>query len=258
MLSKFSLFCTLWLGLLATFGPHDAVAAERPDRLTREAVALFRSVVKQHKPREFGSCTLTDRWNDYPVPEEVARRHLGMKLHAELVSPSRTTPAEVIDPEGAIRQAFCSNSEAAKQTEALVEGFRSGAINIEKGPYDLYPRLTPASGLFLPDLRPRLQAGSLQAFWHATDALPSTAQSDHRTELVCELRPYAGGNEPFTVSTVSTSQTNTNCSFRSPRLIEILVFATILPARVWTICLRRNGITPKPSIGSFRLKMATN
>jgi hypothetical protein len=65
-----------------------------------------------------------------------------MRVHAELASPSTaTTPAEVIDPEGAIRQAFCSNAEAARQMEAQVEDFRSGALNIEKGPFDLHPRL---------------------------------------------------------------------------------------------------------------------
>ena len=84
---------TLWLGLLAAAEPRDVVAAEPPDRPTLEAIALFRSVVK-HKPGELGSCALTDRWNHYAVPKELARRHLGMKLHAELVSPSAaTTPA---------------------------------------------------------------------------------------------------------------------------------------------------------------------
>jgi hypothetical protein len=139
--SKFSLIWTLWLGLLAAAEPRDVVAAEPSARLTLEAIALFRSVVK-HKLGELGSCALADRWNHYPVPEKLARRHLGMKLHAELVSPSTaTTPAEVIDPQGAIRQAFCSNAEAARQMEAQVEDFRRGALNIEKGPFDVHPRL---------------------------------------------------------------------------------------------------------------------
>jgi len=138
---KLSLVWSLSLGLLAAAEPRDLVAAERPDRLTREAIALFRSVLK-HKPGELGSCTLANRWNRYPVPEEVARRHLGMKLHAELVSPNTTTPAEVIDPEGAIRQAFCGSSEAARQMDAQVEDFRNGGVNVEKRPFDLNPRLT--------------------------------------------------------------------------------------------------------------------
>jgi hypothetical protein len=53
---KLSLVWTVWLGLLAAAEPRDVVAAERPDRLTLEAIALFRSAVK-HKPGELGSCT---------------------------------------------------------------------------------------------------------------------------------------------------------------------------------------------------------
>src|SRR5262249_18833820 len=48
---KLSLVWSLSLGLLAAAEPRDLVAAERPDRLTREAIALFRSVLK-HKPGE--------------------------------------------------------------------------------------------------------------------------------------------------------------------------------------------------------------
>jgi hypothetical protein len=144
MVSKFCLLCTLWLGLLAASGPPDTVSAEPPDRLTLEAIALFRSVVER-KRDELEPCALDDRWHEYAIPEEVARRHLGMKLHANLASPfTMTKPADVIDPEGKIRQVFCGEAEAERRKNAQVEDFRNGVLRIEKGPHDLNPRLTVA------------------------------------------------------------------------------------------------------------------
>jgi hypothetical protein len=143
-MSKYSLISTLWVVLLAGAEPSGVVAAEKPDRLQQEAIALFQSIV-QHEPGQMDSCALADSWDNYSIPEEFARRHLGMKLHANLVSPDTgTKPAEIIDPQGVNRQAFCSEDEAKRQKNTKLEDFRTGALKIEKGPYDLSPTLTSA------------------------------------------------------------------------------------------------------------------
>ena len=131
----------LCLALSAAFKSRAATAEEQPAKLKREARELFRNVVER-KTTEPGHCFLADSWLDYPVPEDVARQHLELTIHAELPAPSHgTRPPEVIDPDGAMPQAFCGESEARRQRDTLVESFRRGILKIDKGPFDLHPRL---------------------------------------------------------------------------------------------------------------------
>ena len=125
----------LCLALSAAFKSRAATAEEQPAKLKREARELFRNVVER-KTTEPGHCFLADSWLDYPVPEDVARQHLELTIHAELSAPYHgTSPPEVIDPDGAMPQAFCGESEARRQRDTLVESFRRGILKIDKGPW---------------------------------------------------------------------------------------------------------------------------
>jgi hypothetical protein len=107
----------------------------------QEAIALFRNVVER-KTAEPGRCYLADSWLNYPIPEKVARQHLGLTIHADLVPiDHQTQPPEMMDPDGTMRWAFCDEAEAKRQRDALLESFKRGTLKIEKGPFDLQPRL---------------------------------------------------------------------------------------------------------------------
>lgn len=122
----------------------QSVAAENlQKRLKHEAVALFQVILGKNGQR--GRCSLASQWLNYPVPREVARKHLGLTLHADLVAPHHaTTPAEVLDPSGVMRDAFCDEKQAEQWTTARVEDFRSGTLQIEKSPPYSEPQLVIA------------------------------------------------------------------------------------------------------------------
>jgi hypothetical protein len=128
---------------LAMFVAERRAAADDdpPPQAKQEAIVLFRNVVER-KTAEPGRCYLADSWLNYPIPEAVARQHLRLAIHADLVPiDHQTQPREVIDPDNVMRAAFCDEAEAKRQRDALVESFKRGTFKIEKGPFDVHPRL---------------------------------------------------------------------------------------------------------------------
>ena len=125
------------LSLLTVAEVRFAVAAEPLDRTKQQAIALFRSVIEE-KAGELGRCSLAPNWIEYPIPEELARRYLGLKLHAALAPSHPTARAtEVIDPDGEMTEVFCDDAESASQRDALVKSFQNGALEAQKEPFKL-------------------------------------------------------------------------------------------------------------------------
>jgi hypothetical protein len=92
-------------------------------RLNAEATLLFKAVFAERPPSQ--PCELDSTWDNYPIPEEVAREHLGLRLHAELSPPySATTPYEII--ESADSAFFCSADETKKLNSERLTQFEAG------------------------------------------------------------------------------------------------------------------------------------
>ncbi|MBZ6074762.1 hypothetical protein [Microvirga puerhi] len=102
-------------------------------KLKQEAVELFQAVLSEieYKPKR---CEFQIDWHDYAVPEEVARSYLKSTIHADLVPPHHaTTPAEILDPAGAIREAFCTEEEEKKWQSSLVEELSAKDVASKSG-----------------------------------------------------------------------------------------------------------------------------
>jgi|SRR5450756_311882 hypothetical protein len=89
----------VWLaGLVVCCGLPGVVRAEDESdvRINTEAKLLFKAVLTDEPPSQ--SCQLDSTWDNYPIPESVARKYLGLRLHAELSSPhSETIPYEILN-----------------------------------------------------------------------------------------------------------------------------------------------------------------
>ncbi|MGJ5119990.1 hypothetical protein [Bradyrhizobium oligotrophicum] len=101
-----------------------AAAADAPQsRLVAEATRLFAVVLADDPSPE--RCELASDWDSSPVPEEIAHRDLGLRLHASLSAPeSFTGPAKVLSPRGG--GAICRDSEANDLEAQRLAAFEGG------------------------------------------------------------------------------------------------------------------------------------
>jgi hypothetical protein len=110
-------------GSSADASSDDEAWQKSLERLASEATALYARVLEKEKPPT-DRCSLNSEWNNDPIPEYVARKHLGLKLHARLAAPyHRSKPAEVLDPAGKMHAAFCTGQEWREYEERLLKEF---------------------------------------------------------------------------------------------------------------------------------------
>jgi hypothetical protein len=116
----------VWLaGFVVCCGLPGMVKAEDESdvRINAEAKLLFKAVLADKPPSQ--PCQLDSTWDNYPIPESVAREYLGLRLHAELSSPqSATTPYEILD--SADSEFFCSADETRKLDGERLTQFEAG------------------------------------------------------------------------------------------------------------------------------------
>jgi hypothetical protein len=119
--------CSVWLvGLLAcSAAPHDAANADdrAQARLAAEAKLFFAAVLADDPPSE--PCELSSTWDTYPIPEDIARKHLGLRLHASLSAPeSGTGPLQILQPP--TQSALCRDEEAKEFESRGLAAFEAG------------------------------------------------------------------------------------------------------------------------------------
>jgi hypothetical protein len=108
-----------------SLAPHDVAADAAQARLRREAIDLFRQGVRPALDASAGRCAVRDAWFDYAIPESIARLHLGLAIHADLVPPDHQTRLrEVIDPGGRAPDAVCTDAEAKQRQDELMADFK--------------------------------------------------------------------------------------------------------------------------------------
>ena len=77
--------------------PTDVEWGQFRKRSASEATTLYAEVL-EHMKLPVERCVLNGEWYTEVVPEEIARKYLGLKLHADLVgSYNAARPTEVID-----------------------------------------------------------------------------------------------------------------------------------------------------------------
>jgi hypothetical protein len=116
-------------GLALCFSLQGTVKAEnqRDAQLKAEAKLLFTAVLADEQPSQ--PCQLVSSWDNYPIPEAVARKYLGLRLHAELASPQTdTTPYEIL--ESAESKFFCGADEASNFVSEQLKQFEAGTETI--------------------------------------------------------------------------------------------------------------------------------
>jgi hypothetical protein len=108
---------TVWLvGVAIYFGCFAMATADESVevRQVAEAKLLFRAVLTDEPPPE--RCELGSTWERYPIPESVAREHLGLTVHAELSAPIfGPLPKDILDI--AADGEFVCSADRAKSIE---------------------------------------------------------------------------------------------------------------------------------------------
>jgi hypothetical protein len=104
-----------------------AVQADEADaRLAKEAKALFRVILL--KEQGWRRCGFAMTWLSYPIPAQIARRHFGLTLHAELSAPDPgINPPDILDPENKNAEAFCGLDEQKKADDEGRKAVEGGA-----------------------------------------------------------------------------------------------------------------------------------
>lgn len=115
-----TLVCTAFCGLAGASSlqaENNALAAE--DRILSEARSLFSQILPDLK-FEPGKCATSDRWYEYPIPQYLGEKHLGLKILADLAPPSyqQSKPAEVLDADGKMGGSFCDKDQADAMQKA--------------------------------------------------------------------------------------------------------------------------------------------
>ncbi|CAL78441.1 hypothetical protein BRADO4711 [Bradyrhizobium sp. ORS 278] len=81
------------------------------------------SVLAEDPPAE--RCELSADWDDYPIPEDIARKHLGIRLHASLSAPySGTNAFQVLKPR--TEEMLCHAAEAKDMESQRLAAFEAG------------------------------------------------------------------------------------------------------------------------------------
>lgn len=134
------------LALLNVSASHPSAAKESrtsdrtEERIKREAIALFQ-VILQENAQNPTRCQFQAKWMEYPIPHFVARQHLGLTIHADL-TPSLYTaaPKDTLDPQGTMRDAFCSPEEEEKWHASLVDNLKAKEISAKNTTSVFRPR----------------------------------------------------------------------------------------------------------------------
>ena len=125
---------TFWIALvfslLAHLTPLSAAEEGDGERSEREATALFRSVLWSDAAMT-GPCALSDEWLHYAVPESVAKKYLGLTIHADLIPSEHPILRQILDPEGERKDVLCSASEIERRSIPQIEKMKSDDQNQE-------------------------------------------------------------------------------------------------------------------------------
>jgi hypothetical protein len=115
-----------WLvGLAVCFGCFGIAQAEESAdaRLVAEAKLLLRAVLTDEPPAQ--QCELKATWQNYPIPESVAREHFGLRAHAELsgqsFGPSLT---DILDP-APDRELVCDEDRAKSVEDEQLRQYKA-------------------------------------------------------------------------------------------------------------------------------------
>jgi hypothetical protein len=116
-----ALAACVFLGV--AFAPDHVAAENALERAaTRGAIGLFRQAVLPSEPMPT-RCGLRKEWLNYSITKGIGRRYFGLAIHADLLSPYYgTRPERVIDPDGRMPDAFCTEDEAKQEWNKLVPG----------------------------------------------------------------------------------------------------------------------------------------
>lgn len=136
MKNPFGLFSVLCVFLCYLAGNTVAEASElgawekARQRLKREAIELFQVVLRDDKIKP-EPCEFRAKWLEHPIPAQ----YFGSHLSAELVPASPPAdPAEILDPSGTMREAFCDEANDNLRLSILVENLRRKELKDEKNP----------------------------------------------------------------------------------------------------------------------------
>jgi hypothetical protein len=125
MMAMRAILVSLGAAWLSLAQGADADAPPEEERLRAEVTALFKTVLEGEQ-FELQDCALGSKWRRDPIPQHLAARYFGLKLHADLIAPDplMMSPADVLYPgEDKIGQ-FCDRQQAADREVWLVDGFR--------------------------------------------------------------------------------------------------------------------------------------
>lgn len=97
-----------------------ASSKENLDRSDREAISLFEHIISTEKDF-YKSCTISDKWLDYPVFAENVRTYIKYPLRGDLSPPNHmTVPKDIIRQGAGADTVICSETERAARTDAAL------------------------------------------------------------------------------------------------------------------------------------------
>ena len=120
--------CFLAKATTALSGEHNAWERTR-GRLKQEAIELFRVVLSEDK-EEPATCEFRVKWLEHPIPAH----YFGSNNLADLVPIAPADPAEIMDPAGTIRSAFCSEADDELRLDFIVESLKRKELRDGKDP----------------------------------------------------------------------------------------------------------------------------
>ena len=137
--------------ILGGLSLHEAAAGDlrvwekRQKRFEAESVALFQ-VILERREKEDGKkpspCEFRAEWFEYAVPQGIAEEYFGSTVQADLSPPSNPgEPAEILDPKGAMREAFCTEKDDDEKLQTALESLKKGELKDGKEPAKSLRRL---------------------------------------------------------------------------------------------------------------------
>jgi hypothetical protein len=107
-----------------------AARAEEPEpESVREAKILFQVILAKEPAPE--RCEFTTTWPTDTIPEEVARKHFGLAVHASLAAPFwvvQLHPEEILDPDKRNADAFCSPDQVKANLDQKLKALETASI----------------------------------------------------------------------------------------------------------------------------------